>query len=68
VDEVQEPSGGVAAGYYVGGLEDDNKIDEDTQRVISYVIHSNMSIAQTSPWVSFITNLIPTLLLLGVMF
>ncbi|MDR3330024.1 MAG: ATP-dependent zinc metalloprotease FtsH [Mycoplasmataceae bacterium] len=35
---------------------------------IHYTIHNNMSIAQESPWLSFFLNLVPTLLLLGVMF
>jgi hypothetical protein len=34
---------------------------------LQYTFSNNMSIAQENPWLSFFMNLIPTLLLLGVM-
>ncbi|MDR0674936.1 MAG: ATP-dependent zinc metalloprotease FtsH [Mycoplasmataceae bacterium] len=45
----------------------DQPITGQLETYISYAITNNMSIAQESPWLSFFMNLIPTLLLLGVM-
>jgi hypothetical protein len=65
---VDEVFGDTTPGYYVGGMTADNKIDDTAAKVVAYSIHDNMSIAQESPWLSFFINLIPTLLLLGIMF
>lgn len=56
--------------YYTTGSDSTyaNRMTDDVAYYMSYAIHSNMQIAQQSPWLSFFLNMIPTLLLLGVMF